>query len=44
MTHHLVFVSLGRLVPTPELMNWTIPENVAIEIPVQTSPTRTPRR
>ena len=35
-THHPVFVSLGRLVPTPELMNWTIPDNAAIEIPAQT--------
>ena len=35
-THHPVFVSLGRLVPTPELLDWAIPENVAIEIPVQT--------
>ena len=35
-THHPVFVSLGRLVPTPELMDWAIPANVAIEIPVQT--------
>lgn len=35
-THHPVFVSLGRLVPTPELMEWTIPDNAAIEIPVQT--------
>ena len=35
-THHPVFVSLGRLVPTPEIMEWAIPGNVAIEIPVQT--------
>ena len=35
-THHPVFVSLGRLVPTPELMQWTIPDNAAIEIPAQT--------
>lgn len=35
-SHHPVFVSLGRLVPTPELMNWAIPDNAAIEIPVQT--------
>ena len=35
-THHPVFISLGRLVPTPELMDWAIPANVAIEIPVQT--------
>jgi hypothetical protein len=35
-SHHPVFVSLGRLVPTPELMEWAIPDNAAIEIPVQT--------
>ncbi|MDX9716039.1 EAL and HDOD domain-containing protein [Thauera sp. WH-2] len=35
-THHPVFLSLGRLVPTPELMDWTIPDNTAIEIPAQT--------
>jgi len=35
-THHPVFVSLGRLVPTPDLMAWSIPDNVAIEIPAQT--------
>ena len=35
-THHPVFVSLGRLVPTPELIQWTIPDNAAIEIPAQT--------
>lgn len=35
-THRPVFVSLGRLVPTPELMNWSIPENATIEIPAQT--------
>ncbi|ENO89373.1 EAL and HDOD domain-containing protein [Thauera linaloolentis] len=34
--HHPVFVSLGRLVPTPELMNWRIPPNASIEIPAQT--------
>ena len=34
--HRPVFVSLGRLVPTPELMNWQIPPNVSIEIPAQT--------
>lgn len=31
-----VFVSLGRLVPTPELLAWSIPANTAIEIPAQT--------
>ncbi len=35
-THHPVFLSLGRLVPTPELMQWQIPPNTSIEIPVQT--------
>ena len=34
--HHTVFVSLGRLVPTPELMNWQMPDNATIEIPAQT--------
>lgn len=34
--YHPVFVSLGRLVPTPELMKWQIPENASIEIPAQT--------
>jgi len=31
-----VFLSLGRLVPTPELLEWQFPENVMIEIPAQT--------
>ena len=31
-----VFISLGRLVPTPDLLNWQIPENTMIEIPAQT--------
>lgn len=35
-SHHPVFLSLGRLVPTPELMSWAIPDNTAIEIPAQT--------
>ena len=35
-THHPVFLSLGRLVPTPELMQWQIPANTSIEIPAQT--------
>ncbi|HRP74778.1 MAG TPA: HDOD domain-containing protein [Rhodocyclaceae bacterium] len=34
-THHTVFVSLARLVPTPELMNWEVPANAMIEIPAQ---------
>jgi hypothetical protein len=32
-TVHPVFVSLGRLVPTPELLAWPLPENTLIEIP-----------
>ena len=35
-THHTVFVCLGKLVPTPELMNWQVPANAMIEIPAQT--------
>lgn len=35
-TQHPVFVSLGRLVPTPELLDWQIPQNTSIEIPAQT--------
>ncbi|MDR1854529.1 MAG: HDOD domain-containing protein [Azoarcus sp.] len=31
-----VFLSLGRLVPTPEIMNWQMPANAHIEIPAQT--------
>ncbi|MDR0701667.1 MAG: HDOD domain-containing protein [Azoarcus sp.] len=31
-----VFLSLGRLVPTPELMDWQAPSNTYIEIPAQT--------
>lgn len=34
-THHTVFVCLGRLVPTPELMNWAAPHNAMVEIPCQ---------
>lgn len=34
-THHTVFVSLARLVPTPALMQWQPPGNTMIEIPVQ---------
>ncbi|GAB4060329.1 EAL and HDOD domain-containing protein [Uliginosibacterium sediminicola] len=29
----LVFVSLGKLVPTAELLNWQAPENTLVEIP-----------
>lgn len=32
-TQHTVLLSLGRLVPTAELMNWQVPENTMIEIP-----------
>ena len=34
-THHTVFVSLGRLVPTPALLEWAVPPNAMIEIPAQ---------
>lgn len=34
-THHTVFVSLGRLVPTPALLDWAVPPNAMIEIPAQ---------
>jgi EAL and modified HD-GYP domain-containing signal transduction protein len=30
-----VFISLGRLVPTPELLDWQAPSNAHIEIPAQ---------
>ena len=33
---YTVFVSLGRLVPTPDLLEWEIPDNAMIEIPAQT--------
>ncbi|MEN3112782.1 EAL and HDOD domain-containing protein [Uliginosibacterium paludis] len=32
-TVHPVFVSLGRLVPTPELLEWPLPENTLVEFP-----------
>ncbi|MDR1661315.1 MAG: HDOD domain-containing protein [Azoarcus sp.] len=35
-SQHPVFLSLGRLVPTPELMSWQAPPNTLVEIPVQT--------
>jgi hypothetical protein len=35
-THHPVFISLARLVPTPDLMQWQPPPNAMIEIPAQT--------
>ncbi|MBN8443409.1 MAG: HDOD domain-containing protein [Thauera sp.] len=34
-THHPVFVSLGRLIPTPDLLGWEIPANTMVEIPAQ---------
>ena len=34
-THHPVFVSLERLVPTPDLMDWQAPANAMVEIPAQ---------
>lgn len=34
-TQHTVFVCLGRLVPTPDLMAWQAPPNAMIEIPSQ---------
>jgi len=34
-SHHTVFVSLARLVPTPELLDWEIASNAMIEIPAQ---------
>ena len=33
--HYAVFVSLARLVPTPELLRWQPPSNTMIEVPVQ---------
>ena len=33
---YTVFLSLGRLVPTPDLLEWQIPDNVMVEIPAQT--------
>lgn len=33
--HHPVFVSLGRLIPTPDLLGWQIPANTMVEIPAQ---------
>ncbi len=35
-TQHTVFLSLAKLVPTPELMEWLTPSNVMVEIPAQT--------
>ncbi|MCB1916507.1 MAG: HDOD domain-containing protein [Rhodocyclaceae bacterium] len=33
---YTVFLSLGRLVPTPDLLEWQFPDNVMVEIPAQT--------
>ena len=33
---YTVFLSLGRLVPTPDLLAWKFPDNVMVEIPAQT--------
>ncbi|MDY0013279.1 MAG: HDOD domain-containing protein [Rhodocyclaceae bacterium] len=33
---HTVFLSLGKLVPTPDLLAWQIPPNTQIEIPAPT--------
>ena len=32
---HPVFISLYKLVPTPDLLNWIAPANAMVEIPVQ---------
>ena len=34
--HRTVFVSLARLVPTPEILEWSVASNAMIEIPAQT--------
>jgi EAL and modified HD-GYP domain-containing signal transduction protein len=31
-----VFLSLGKLIPTPDLMGWQVPPNALVEIPAQT--------
>ena len=33
---HPVFLSLGKLVPTPDLLNWDVPANLMVEIPAPT--------
>ncbi|MDR2014625.1 MAG: HDOD domain-containing protein [Azoarcus sp.] len=33
---HPVLLSLGKLIPTPDLMDWQIPPNALVEIPAQT--------
>ncbi|HPR05534.1 MAG TPA: HDOD domain-containing protein [Denitromonas sp.] len=34
--HHSVFLSLGKLVPTEDLLDWEMPDNLTIEIPAPT--------
>lgn len=34
-THHTVFVSLARLVPTEQLLDWVVPPQTMVEIPCQ---------
>ncbi|MBT0959758.1 EAL and HDOD domain-containing protein [Denitromonas iodatirespirans] len=34
--HHSVFLSLGKLVPTVDLLEWTMPDNLMVEIPAPT--------
>ncbi|WP_230970939.1 EAL and HDOD domain-containing protein [Nitrogeniibacter aestuarii] len=33
---HPVFLSLGKLVPTPDLLEWSLPDNLMVEIPAPT--------
>jgi HDOD domain-containing protein len=35
-SRHTTFLSLGKLVPTPDLMKWTVPANTLVEIPAPT--------
>lgn len=35
-SRHTAFLSLGKLVPTPDLMKWAVPQNTLIEIPAPT--------
>jgi EAL and modified HD-GYP domain-containing signal transduction protein len=34
--HHPVFLCLGKLVPTPDLLEWNLPDNLMVEIPAPT--------
>jgi EAL and modified HD-GYP domain-containing signal transduction protein len=34
--HHPVFLCLGKLVPTSDLLEWTVPDNLMVEIPAPT--------